>query len=319
VSAPTAAAGEPARDPEIAVLVPCRNEEQSVAQVVTDFRAALPTSTIYVYDNCSTDRTADRAREAGAILRVESRPGKGNVVQRMFADVDADIYVLVDGDATYDAAAAPAMVKLLVEDDLDMVVGTRDAESDDAYRRGHDTGNRLFNRYLRVLFGGEFTDVFSGYRVMTRRFVKSFPCASEGFEIETEITAHAVEINAPCAEFRTHYGARHEDSSSKLHTLRDGARIGLRALLLFKELRPLRFFGFLCLFLTIVAWALGIPVIVEFAETGLVARFPTAILAAAIQIVALVCLTSGIVLDSVRRFRRDTKRLAYLSIPRVPR
>ena len=213
------------------MLVPCRNEEQSVGQVVADFRAALPTATIYVYDNCSTDRTADRAREAGAILRVESRPGKGNVVQRMFADVEADIYILVDGDATYDAAAAPAMVKQLVEDDLDMVVGTRDADSDDVYRPGHDVGNRMFNRYLRVLFGGEFTDVFSGYRVMTRRFVKSFPCDSAGFEVETEITAHTVEMNAPCAEFSTHYRARHEDSASKLHTLRDGARIGLRALL----------------------------------------------------------------------------------------
>jgi glycosyltransferase involved in cell wall biosynthesis len=306
--------------PRIAVLVPCRNEEQSVGTVVSDFKAALPGSTVYVYDNASTDATADRARAAGAILRTEQRPGKGNVVRRMFADVEADIYILVDGDNTYDAAAAPAMVKQLMTEELDMIVGRRDPVQNDGqvYPRGHGFGNHMFNRILRTLFGGEFTDVFSGYRVMSRRFVKSFPTVSEGFEIETEMTAHAVEILAPCGEMLTEYRARHEESASKLHTVRDGIRISLRALHLFREMRPMRFFGILCLVLTAVAWALGIPLIIEFAETGLVPRFPTAILAAAIQIVGLVCLTSGIVLDTVGRFRRDVKRLVYLSIPRFP-
>ena len=211
----------------VAVLVPCHNEERSVARVVHDFRAVLPTADIYVYDNRSSDQTAERAREAGAIVRSVSRRGKGSVVRRMFADVDADVYVLVDGDATYDAGAAQAMVKLLVDDELDMVVGKREAIEGQgaAYPRGHRLGNWLFNRILRVLFGSDFTDVFSGYRVMTRRFVKSFPARSSGFEIETEITAHAVDIDAPCAEVVTHYRARADDSESKLRTYRDGFRI----------------------------------------------------------------------------------------------
>ncbi|MET0421687.1 MAG: glycosyltransferase family 2 protein [Acidimicrobiia bacterium] len=302
----------------IAVLVPCHNEASSVARVVEDFRSALPNAVVYVYDNNSSDDTADRARAAGAIVRAESRPGKGNVVRRMFADIDADVYVLVDGDATYDAGAALGMVKQLLDDDLDMVVGTRAPvpDDDEVYRRGHDTGNRVFNRVLRVLFGSHFTDVFSGYRAMTRRFVKSFPARSSGFEIETEITAHAVDIDAPCAEVLTTYGSRGDESESKLRTYHDGFRILMVALLLFKEMRPMRFFSILALGLTVVAWGLALPILIEYAETGLVPRFPTAILAAAIQIVALVCLTSGIVLDSVCRLRRDTKRLTYLGIAR---
>jgi hypothetical protein len=249
-------------------------------------------------------------------VRAERRPGKGNVVRRMFADVEADTYVLVDGDGTYDPAAAPAMVKMLVEQELDMVVGCRaPVEGDAVYRRGHDFGNRVFNWLLRWLFRGDFTDVFSGYRVMSRRFVKSFPAISEGFEIETEMTAHAVELDAPCGEMLTTYGARHEESESKLNTYRDGFRIFRKALVLFKEMRPLRFFTIIFFALTALAWGLAIPIIIEFTQTSKVPRFPTAILAAAIQIVALVCLTSGIVLDTVGRLRRDVKRLAYLRIP----
>ena len=299
----------------MAVLVPCHNEEAAIAAVVSDFEAALPGAAIYVYDNCCTDATADIATRAGAIVRTEKRPGKGNVVRRMFADVDADIYVLVDGDGTYDAAAAPTMVKMLCDDRLDMVIGVRaPVEGHAVYRRGHDWGNRMFNSLLRWLFRGNFTDVFSGYRVMSRRFVKSFPAISEGFEIETEMTAHAVDIDAPCAELSTHYRERHEDSASKLNTYRDGWRIFRKAMILFKEMRPLRFFTIIFAALTALAWGLAIPIIIEFAETSKVPRFPTAILAAAIQIVALVCLSSGIVLDNVGRLRRDVKRLAYLSI-----
>jgi glycosyltransferase involved in cell wall biosynthesis len=284
----------------VAVLVPCHNEERSVAQVVHDFRAVLPDAVIYVYDNLSSDQTVERAREAGAIVRSANRRGKGSVVRRMFADVDADVYVLVDGDGTYDAGAAPGMVKLLVEQELDMVVGRRETvDGDDgAYPRGHHIGNRIFNRILRAFFGSEFTDVFSGYRIMTRRFVKSFPARSSGFEIETEITAHAVDLDAPSAEV---------------------IRILSMAIWLFKEMRPLRFFTALAALLTATAVALAIPLFVEYAETGLVPRFPTAILAAAIEIVALLCFTCGIMLDSVCQLRRDAKRLTYLGIPRAPR
>jgi glycosyltransferase involved in cell wall biosynthesis len=305
---------------KVAVLVPCHNEEGSVARVVHDFRAVLPAADIYVYDNLSSDETPERAREAGAIVRSVSRPGKGSVVRRMFADVDADVYVLVDGDATYDAGAAPAMVKLVLDEELDMVVGKREVieGQDGAYPRGHRFGNRLFNRLLRVLFGSDFTDVFSGYRVMTRRFVKSFPARSSGFEIETEITAHAVDIDAPCAEVVTHYRARADDSESKLRTYRDGFRILSAGIRLFKEMRPLRFFSVLAVVLTCTAVGLAIPLFVEYAETGLVPRVPTAILAAAIQIVALIFLICGIVLDSVCQLRRDAKRLTYLGIPRDP-
>jgi glycosyltransferase involved in cell wall biosynthesis len=309
------------RTSKVAVLVPCHNEERSVARVVHDFRAVLPSADVYVFDNRSSDQTAQRAREAGAIVRSEARPGKGNVVRRMFADVDADVFVLVDGDATYDAGAAPGMIKLLLDQDLDMVIGKREAlEGDEsAYPRGHRLGNGLFNWMLRVLFGSDFTDVFSGYRVMTRRFVKSFPTRSSGFEIETEITAHATDIDAPSAEVITHYRARVEDSQSKLRTYRDGLRILSTGIWLFKEMRPFRFFGVLALVLTGAAVALAIPLFIEYAETGLVPRFPTAILAAAIQIVALIFLTCGIVLDSVCQLRRDAKRLTYLGIPRAPR
>ncbi len=300
-----------------AVLVPCHNEEASVATVVADFRASLPGATVYVYDNASTDTTADRARAAGAIVRVEPLPGKGRVVRRMFADIEADVYVVVDGDATYDAAAAGPMVKRLLDEQLDMVVGRRiTGESDaDPYRRGHTLGNRFFSRVLRVLFGSQFKDVFSGYRVMSRRFVKSLPVTSHGFEIETEITTHAVEVGAASVEVDTTYRARHVDSESSLRTYRDGFRILRKSIVLFQELRPLRFYTILSVMFTVVALALGIRVLIEFIETSKVPHFPTAILAASVQITAFVLLATGIILDAVRRGRRDARRLAYLSIP----
>ncbi len=305
-----------------AVLVPCHNEEASIATVVADFRTSLPEATVYVYDNASTDATADQARAAGAIVRVEPLAGKGRVVRRMFADIEADVYVVVDGDATYDAAAAGPMVKRLLADQLDMVVGRRiaddsgDGERDrDAYRRGHTLGNRFFSRVLRVLFGSQFKDVFSGYRVMSRRFVKSLPVTSHGFEIETEITTHAVEVGAACVEIDTTYRARHVDSESSLRTYRDGFRILRKSIVLFQELRPLRFYTILSAMFTVVALALGIRVLIEFIETSKVPHFPTAILAASIQITAFVLLATGIILNAVGRGRRDARRLAYLTIP----
>ncbi len=301
----------------IAVLVPCHNEEASVATVVADFRASLPDAIVYVYDNASSDGTADRARGAGAVVRQEPLPGKGQVVRRMFADIEADVYVLVDGDATYDAAAAGPMVKRLLDEQLDMVVGrrvTNDGETD-AYRRGHTLGNSFFSRVLRVLFGSQFKDVFSGYRVMSRRFVKSLPVTSRGFEIETELTTHAVEVGAVCVEVDTTYRARHVDSESSLRTYRDGLRILRKSIVLFQEQRPLRFYTILGAMFTLVAFALGIRVLIDYIETSKVPHFPTAILAAAVQITAFVLLATGIILDAVRRARRDIRRLAYLSVP----
>jgi glycosyltransferase involved in cell wall biosynthesis len=306
--------------PRIAVLLPCRDEERSIARVVADFRAALPAATIHVYDNGSSDGTVARALDAGALVANEARRGKGNVVCRMFADVDADVYVLADGDGTYDASAAPDMIDRLVRDRLDMVVGCRSAiGDDDAYPRGHVMGNWLFNRLFRMLFGMTFTDVFSGYRVMSRRFVKSFPVRFPGFEIETELAAHAVDIGLPYAEVVTAYRSREAGSERKLRTISDGSRIAIAATLLFKEMRPARFFGIIALLLTALALALGIPVVNEFIDTGLVLRLPTAVLAASVQIIAFICLTAGLVLDSVCRSRREARRLVYLSLPPVPR
>jgi hypothetical protein len=300
----------------IAVLLPCKDEEPTIAEVISGFRSVLPTAHVYVYDNGSVDRTAERASAAGATVRHEPKPGKGAVVRRMFADVDADVYVIADGDGTYDAASAPEMIRRLAEENLDMVVGSR-LSVGDAYPRGHVMGNRLFNRLLRLLFNATFTDVFSGYRVLSRRFVKSFASRFTGFEIETELTAHAVEIGLPYAEVETPYGARDEGSLRKLRTLRDGARILIAAVLLFKEMRPLFFFSVIASILTVVAVALGAIVVEEFLATGLVPRLPTAVLAASIQIVAFICLTAGLVLDSVCRTRRETKRLVYLGFSPV--
>ncbi len=311
-----APAPPPPGNPRVAVVIPCHNEQSSVARVVEGFRSALPGAVVYVYDNASDDLTAERATAAGAVVRREERRGKGTVVCRMFADVDADVYVLVDGDGTYDPADAPAMVDRLLRDNLDMVVGCRVPAAGEArpYPRGHVVGNWMFNRVLTALFGGSFTDVFSGYRVLSRRFVKSFPVRFPGFEIETELVTHTVDLGLPHAELPTAYRRRDLESKRKLRTVRDGLRIGVAALLIFKEMRPLRFFTVIAAMLTALAVALGSIPVREFIETGLVLRFPTAILAASIQIVAFISLTAGIILDSVCHSRRQAKRLVYLAM-----
>ena len=301
--------------PRIAVLVPCFNEEASVATVVADFREALPSAEIYVYDNNSSDRTAAVARAAGAEVRHERRQGKGHVVRRMFADIDADVYVLVDGDATYDAPSAPRMIEMLVNDRLDMVVGLRVDREQVAYRRGHRTGNRMLTGFLSSVFGQAFTDILSGYRVFSRRFVKSFPVLSDGFEIETELTVHALELALPVAEVETPYYARPEGSFSKLNTWRDGFRILATILKLYRSEKPLRFFAAIGVFLALVSVGLAIPVLITYLETGLVPRLPTAVLSMGLMIVALLSMASGLVLDTVTRGRREMKLLAYLSQP----
>jgi glycosyltransferase involved in cell wall biosynthesis len=299
----------------IAVLLPCYNEEAAIAQTVAGFRAALPTARIYVYDNNSSDRTREVAAEAGAFVRTERMQGKGNVVRRMFADVDADIYVMADGDATYDAAAAPELVRRLVEEQLDMVVGARKSEVEDAYRRGHRLGNRLFTGLLASLFGRSFSDIFSGYRVFSRRFVKSFPALSRGFETETEISVHALELAMPVGEVVTAYGARPEGSESKLSTYRDGWRIMRTILHLFRIERPVLFYGGIAAFLAALAIVLAIPLAVTYVETGLVPRLPTAILVTGLTIVAALSFFCGLILDTVVRGRREVRRLYYLSLP----
>jgi glycosyltransferase involved in cell wall biosynthesis len=301
--------------PRIAVLVPCYNEEAAVATVVAAFRSALPAAEIYVYDNNSRDRTASVAREAGAIVRSERRQGKGHVVRRMFADIEADIYVLVDGDATYDAPSAPVMIDKLLDEHLDMVVGLRIDQSQAAYRLGHRTGNRMLTGFLSSTFGQEFKDILSGYRVFSRRFVKSFPVLSDGFEIETELAVYALELSLPVAEVETPYYARPEGSFSKLNTWRDGFRILGTILKLYRSERPLRFFTVIGILLALVAIILAIPIVVTFIETGLVPRFPTAILSMGLMIMAMLSVSSGLVLDTVTRGRREMKMLAYLSQP----
>ena len=299
----------------IAVLVPCFNEEAAVATVVGDFRKALPSAQIYVYDNNSSDRTAAVAREAGAEVRSEYRQGKGHVVRRMFADVDADVYVLVDGDATYDAPSAPRMIDVLLSEHLDMVVGLRVDQSEAAYRRGHRTGNWMLTSFLSQVFGKAFKDILSGYRVFSRRFVKSFPVLSDGFEIETELSVHALELALPVAEVETPYYARPEGSFSKLNTWRDGLRIIGTILKLYRSEKPLRFFTAVGIFLALVSIGLAIPIVVTYLETGLVPRLPTAVLSMGLMIVALLSASSGLVLDTVTRGRREMKLLAYLSQP----
>jgi glycosyltransferase involved in cell wall biosynthesis len=301
--------------PRIAILLPCYNEEAAIAQTVAGFRAALPGAAIYVYDNNSKDRTREVAAGAGAIVRSERMQGKGNVVRRMFADIDADIYVMADGDTTYDAAAAPELVRRLVDERLDMVVGARKSEVEEAYRLGHRLGNRLFTAILANLFGHSFTDIFSGYRIFSRRFVKSFPALSRGFETETEISVHALELAMPVEEMVTAYGARPEGSHSKLSTWRDGWRIMRTILHLFRIERPVLFYGGFGALLAIVAIVLAIPLVITFAKTGLVPRFPTAILATGLMIVAFLSFAVGLVLDTVVRGRREVRRLAYLALP----
>ena len=307
-------AGEGARL-RLAVLLPCYNEEAAIAQTVAGFRAALPDSEIYVYDNNSTDRTVEVATLAGAIVRTERMQGKGNVVRRMFADVDADIYLMADGDATYDASAAPELVRRLLDEQLDMVVGARKSEVEEAYRRGHRLGNQLFTGLLASLFGRSFTDIFSGYRVFSRRFVKSFPALSRGFETETEISVHALELAMPVGEVVTAYGARPEGSQSKLSTYRDGWRIMKTILHLFRIERPVLFYGGFGAFLAAVALVLAVPLAITFVATHTVPRFPTAILVTGLMIVAFMSFAVGLILDTVVRGRREVRRLAYLALP----
>ena len=305
-------------EPRIAVLLPCYNEEAAIGRTVAEFRAALPGAAIYVYDNNSRDRTVEVAREAGAIVRTERIQGKGAVVRRMFADVDADIYVMADGDATYDAAAAPALVARLRDEQCDMVVGSRVHRESEAYRRGHVMGNRMMTGLLARLFGRSFTDIFSGYRVFSRRFVKSFPVLSVGFEIETEISVHALELKMPTAEMETAYGARLEGSHSKLSTYGDGFRILRTIATLYRIERPLWYFGGVAALLAVVAVILALPLAVTYAQTGLVPRFPTAILVTGLMILAALSFFAGLILDTVVRGRREVKRLAYLSFPAPP-
>ena len=300
---------------KIAVLLPCYNEDAAIGATVAGFRAVLPDAEIYVYDNNSTDRTRDVAAAAGAIVRTERMQGKGNVVRRMFADVDADIYIMADGDATYEAAAAPAMIAQLVSEQLDMVVGARRSEVEAAYRRGHRFGNALLTNMLAWAFGRSFSDILSGYRVFSRRFVKSFPVLSAGFEIETEISVHALEMRMPVAEVVTAYAARPEGSISKLSTYSDGWRILKTIAMLFRFERPLLFFGGFGALLAAVAIGLAIPLVVTFLQTGLVPRFPTAVLATGLMLLAALNGFCGLILDTVVRGRREVRRLAYLAQP----
>lgn len=297
----------------IAVLLPCYNEELSIAQTVAGFKLALPNAVIYVYDNNSQDNTTNIARDAGAVVRHERIQGKGAVVRRMFADINADIYVMADGDATYDAAVAPDLIRCLLGEQLDMVVGSRVTEVDIAYRRGHRFGNALLTGMLARLFGNSFTDILSGYRVFSRRFVKSFPSLSAGFEIETEISVHALELKMPVSEVETAYFARPDGSNSKLSTYRDGWRILSTIVNLYRIERPVLFFGSVSTVLITAATLLWIPLAITYARTGLVPRLPTAILITGLITVATVSLFSGLILDTVVRGRREVRRLAYLA------
>ncbi|WP_339347238.1 glycosyltransferase family 2 protein [uncultured Sphingomonas sp.] len=299
----------------VAVILPCYNEAAAIAQTVASFRAALPDAAIYVYDNNSRDGTVDVARAAGAIVRTERIQGKGAVVRRMFADVDADVYVMADGDATYDAASAPAMVARLVDEQLDMIVGTRIGEAAAAYRRGHRFGNAMLTGMLAQLFGRSFTDILSGYRVFSRRFVKSFPVLSVGFEIETEISVHALELKMPLGEVETPYFARPDGSESKLSTYRDGWRILRTIAMLYRIERPLWFFGAIGTVLALLAVVLAVPLAITYMHTGLVPRVPTAILVTGLMILAALNGFAGLILDTVVRGRREVRRLAYLSHP----
>jgi glycosyltransferase involved in cell wall biosynthesis len=304
-------------DLTIAVLIPCYNEAVAIPKVVADFRAALPHALIYVYDNNSTDDTVSVARAAGAIVRTETQQGKGHVVRRMFADVEADLYVLADGDDTYEAAAAPEMIRVLVDNQLDMVNGVRVTQVEAAYRHGHKFGNKVLTGMVRAIFGDRVQDMLSGYRVFSRRFVKSFPALASGFETETEFTVHALELNMPVGDVSTIYKERPVGSASKLRTYSDGLRILQAIVVLVKETRPLWFFSLIGLLLLLLGVGLSVPVVVDYLETGLVPRLPTAVLSVALVELAVLSLVCGLILDSVARGRKEAKRLAYLSIPPI--
>lgn len=299
---------------DVAVLVPCYNEGRAIAQVAGDFRAALPEAAIYVYDNNSTDNTVAAAKAAGAVVRREVHQGKGYVVRRMFNDIEADIYVLVDGDATYDAPSAPKMIAKLLDDRLDMVVATRIDHQTSAYRRGHRTGNLLLTGFVAHIFGRAFTDILSGYRVFSRRFVKSFPILSGGFEIETELTVHALELELPVGEVATPYYSRPSGSASKLSTWHDGLRILWTVLKLYRAERPLSFFGAFGIALGIMSIGLAIPIFITYVQEGLVPRLPTAVLSTGLMLLAFLSIACGLILDTVTRGRREAKLIAYLAL-----
>ncbi len=299
------------------VLIPCYNEAATIGTVVKDIREALPQAVVYVYDNNSSDETAEIARASGAVVRNEPLQGKGNTVRRMFADLEADVYVLIDGDDTYDAASAPLLVRKLVESNLDMVNAARAAAGSAAYRPGHRSGNVLLTGIVRIIFGARFRDMLSGYRVFSRRFVKCFPALSKGFEIETELTIHALDLRMPVAEVETPYKERPDGSFSKLNTYSDGIRILRTILILIKEEKPLAFFSAVFAVLASLSVVLSIPIIETFLETGLVPRFPTAILSTGMMLLAFLSLASGLILDTVTRGRKELKRLHYLNIPAV--
>lgn len=317
IAAPrTDRAGPSATGARVAVIIPCFNEVIAIPKVVADFRRVLPDAMIYVYDNNSQDGTAEAARASGAVVRSETLQGKGHVIRRAFADVEADIYVLVDGDDTYDSGSAPAMVRLLAEERLDMVVGVRETEIAAAYRTGHRFGNRLLTGLVRTVFGDRISDMLSGYRVFSRRFVKSFPALAGGFETETEFTVHALDLHMPVGEMRTAYKDRPAGSTSKLRTYSDGWRILRTIVVLVKEERPLPFFGGCAAVLAFLAILLALPVVAEFWRTGLVPRLPTAVLATGLMLLSSLAVSCGLILESVSRGRREIKRLAYLSIRR---
>jgi len=299
---------------KIAVLVPCYNEEQTIAKVVSDFRRYLPDAIVYVCDNNSTDLTREKAEEAGAVVSSEGHQGKGNVIRRMFADIDADVYIMVDGDDTYDASLAPQMLEKLVAENLDMINGARETQDEAAYRAGHKFGNMFLTGLIRLTFGDRFKDMLSGYRVMSRRFVKSFPALSDGFEIETELTVHALRLRMPTAEVQIPYYSRPEGSTSKLNTFRDGFRI-LRIIgRLVRDEKPLQFFCSLGLIMFLAAITIFVPILFDYFETGLVPRFPSLFASIGLMILAALSCAIGLILDTLSRFRLEQRRLAYLSI-----
>ncbi|MEQ3745016.1 MAG: glycosyltransferase family 2 protein [Henriciella sp.] len=307
-----------AREPRIAVTIPCYNEAITIEKVIADFRAALPTADIYVYDNNSSDNTAQIARDAGAIVRTETRQGKGHVVRRIFSDVEADIYIMADGDDTYDASLSPMLVELLQKNHVDMVVGTRADVTKDAGREGHAFGNKIFNKLYNTMFGDQFSDIFSGYRIFTRRFVKSFPAVSAGFEIETEMSVHCSQLGISTLERPTPYGVRPEDSHSKLKTFSDGFRILGMFGMLAKETRPAAFFGLIGLGLALLAALLATPLAITYAQTGLVPRLPTAILSMGLVMTGSITAVCGLILDSLARARIEAKRSVFLSYKAQP-
>jgi glycosyltransferase involved in cell wall biosynthesis len=303
-------------EPRIAILVPCYNEEAAIGNVIVAFRRELPDATIYVYDNNSTDRTMEIARESGAVVVLERLQGKGHVIRRMFADIEADAYLLVDGDDTYEAASAPEMIRKLISEELDMVTGTRVTQIRAAYRPGHRFGNILLTKIAATVFGNRITDMLSGYRVFSRRFVKSFPAISSGFETETEFTNHALELKMPLGEIETPYRDRAEGSVSKLNTYRDGIRILLTIINLIRDQRPLQFFASVATAVGLLGVGLSIPIFEEYSRTHLVPRFPTAILSMGLVLLSFILLVCGLILDSVSRGRKEFKRMIYLSVPR---